>query len=108
MAPHSRPVVKGYIILTFAFRKEGRVWTGTCLELGTSTYGRSFEKLKKELAELVEVHLNTLEDVGERERFFAENGIVFHSTGNPPKHFPVPLDEDAVYQPHLIEWPDAA
>jgi len=31
--------VKGYVILTFKFRKEGRRWTAYCEELGTATFG---------------------------------------------------------------------
>ena len=64
-----------YAILTFQFHKEGQLWVGTCQELGTATDGRSLQRVEAELAELVNLHLDALEDAGERERFFAEYGI---------------------------------
>ena len=67
--------VHNYIALTFQFQKEGRRWVGVCQELGTSTYSRSLPETEKHLLEAVCLHLNTLEDVGERERFFKENSI---------------------------------
>lgn len=69
----------GYIILTFSFHKEGNRWVGRCNELTTSAFGRSLPEAEERLKELVELHLNTLEDVGERERFFRENGIKFYT-----------------------------
>ena len=64
------------IILTISFseEKEG-VWLAVCDELGTSTYGDTFEEVKKEILELIKLHLNTLEKVGDREKFFKENKI---------------------------------
>ncbi len=69
---------KGYISLTFEFHKEKRQWVGTCQELGTSTFNRSFPEANKRLDELVILHLNTLERTGERERFFKENNIIIY------------------------------
>jgi len=57
------------------YYKEGNQWVAECKELGTSTYGDSFEEIEKELVELIALHLNTLEELGEREVFFTENGI---------------------------------
>lgn len=98
----------GFVILTLAFRKEGRVWVGTCLELGTSTYARSFERVRDELVEMVDLHLNALEDLGERERFFQEQGIRFYTGQERPVESSVPIDRDQVYQPHLFEVSVAA
>ena len=70
---------EGYVTLTLEFEKEGRRWVGVCKQLGTSTYSRSLTEAEKQLREAVCTHLNTLEDVGERERFFKENGIKVHS-----------------------------
>ena len=46
---------------TLVYHKEGQQWVGECQELGTSTFGDSFEEVETELIELVELHLNTLE-----------------------------------------------
>lgn len=72
--------VAGYVVLTFKFRKVGRRWTAYCEELGTATFGRSLSEADKRLKEAVLLHLNTLEEVGERVRFFEEHNIKLHHT----------------------------
>ena len=76
----------GYATLTFSFEKEGEVWVGVCLELGTSTFADTFERCQSELEELVTDHLEVLEDIGERERFFEEWGIRIHADEVPQEH----------------------
>ncbi len=71
---------KGYVVLTYKFQKINRRWTAYCEELGTATFGRSLPEAERRLDEAVGLHLNTLKKVGERERFFEEHGIKFHST----------------------------
>ena len=68
----------GYVVLTLKFKKENRRWTAYCEELGTATFGRSLPEAEQRLKEAVFLHLNTLEDVGERERFFKEHNIPLH------------------------------
>ena len=64
------------VVVTLSFRKEGQdTWTGECLELGTATFGRTFEETRDELVELIELHVNALEGVAERERFFDEHKV---------------------------------
>lgn len=69
---------RGYVILTLKFHKQGKRWTACCEELGTATFGRSLPEADQRLKEAVMLHLNTLEDVGERERFFKEHNIQVH------------------------------
>lgn len=66
---------EGRVTLTLRFTKEEDKWVGVCIELGTSTYGSNFEQVASDLETLVTEHLNLLEEAGERENFFAENGI---------------------------------
>lgn len=97
---------KGYIVLTHTFRKEGRRWLGRCEELGTSVFGRSLPEAERLLDELVELHLTTLEEVGEREQFFKENKIRFHNV-RPKRDFRVcvPLRQDIFVHPHIQRIP---
>lgn len=100
---------KGFVILTLAFRKEGRYWEGKCLELGTATFARTLAQAKKELSELVELHLNELEAVGERDRFFKEHNITLYTDQVPDKVSPeIPYDESTYVQPHRVLVGDAA
>ncbi len=67
--------VRGFVVLTLEFHKEGRLWVGECHELGTATDGRSLDRVERELVQLAVLHLNGLEEIGERERIFRERGI---------------------------------
>lgn len=97
---------EGYIVLTFKFHKEGKRWLGRCEELGTSTFGRSLPETERLLDEFVLLDLNTLEDIGERERFFKENSITFHKV-KPVDDVTVkvPLREDVFIHPHIQRIP---
>ncbi len=98
--------ILGYAVLTFKFRKEGRRWTACCEELGTATFGRSIPEADKRLDEAVLLHLNTLEEVGERERFFKEHNIKFHSTK--PKTaitISLPLEQEVFFESHIQRVP---
>lgn len=97
----------GYILLTVKFQKEGKKWTVECIELGTATFGRSLKEAKKKIGEAILLHLNTLEDVNERERFFREHSIICYSSPPRLKSIPisVPLDENVYVQSHLQSIP---
>jgi predicted RNase H-like HicB family nuclease len=73
-----------YILLTVTFTEEkDKTWVANCEELGTSTFGDSFEEVKEEIGELIILHLNTLEKLGERDRFFKENKITLYTNHIP-------------------------
>ena len=94
--------IEGYVVLTFKFRKAGKRWTAYCEELGTATFGRSLPEADKKLKEAVLLHLHTLEEVGERDRFFQEQNIEFHHT-KPRKDITIclPLGESLFVQPYV-------
>ena len=96
----------GYVVLTYEFRRVDRRWTAYCEELGTATFGRSLPEAKKRLQEAVLLHLNTLEDVGELERFFKEHNIQYHRI-KPKKDIIVrlPLREEVFLHPHIQRVP---
>ncbi|MCD5383928.1 hypothetical protein LR066_04125 [candidate division WOR-3 bacterium] len=93
----------GYIIVTLEFYKEGRRWTAYCRELGTATFGRSLPEAQIKIKEAVLLHLNTLEEVGERERFFREHNIPFYSRKPRSKgiDIKVSLDKPGYVQPYI-------
>ena len=93
----------GYIVLTFKFRKQNRRWTAYCQELGTATFGRSLPEAQKRIEEAVLLHLNTLEDVSERKRFFKENNITFHSHKPKTNEITItaPFNRTTFVHPHI-------
>ena len=80
----------GYVTLTLSFEQEGSDWVGTCPELGTSTFADTLAECQAELEELVTEHLDVLDEVGERERFFEEWGIDVHTDEVPGEFTMVP------------------
>jgi hypothetical protein len=87
---------QGFVVLTLRFRSERGRWTGECLELGTATYGRTLKQVHDELIELVTLHLNSLEEVGEREHFFRTHNIHCY-TGETPSDVTRPLPVDGEF-----------
>ena len=71
---------KGFILLTVNLQNEEGIWTAVCLELGTATLGKTPEQAKKRIREAITLHLNGLEELGERKRFFREHGIEIYPT----------------------------
>jgi predicted RNase H-like HicB family nuclease len=98
--------VKGYIIVSLVFKREGRCWTGRCPELGTATYGSTVDEVSEALREAIMLQLNTLEDVGECERFLKENNIKFYRQKPdrvPDSHRkPVSITDDTLTDERLV------
>ena len=61
--------------LTFDLVRTGEQWTGTCLELGTSTFGDTFDEVKTELQESVTLQLNEVERLGFIADYLEENHV---------------------------------
>jgi len=100
---------RGYVVLTLKFQKQGRRWTALCEELGTATFGRSLPEADQRLKEAIFLHLNTLEDVGERERFFREHNIKLHRI-RPRENVTVclPINREVFVEPLVQEIPELA
>jgi hypothetical protein len=96
---------KGYITLTYEFHKEGRRWVGLCKELGTSTYHRSLDEVEKQLKELVLLHLDCLEQLGERERFFKENNIQISVLKPKSEVIQMPIPDNVYIRPRIHQLP---
>ena len=76
--PSGQPVAtnaQGIIILTSVVEEEGDQFVSICTELGTASCGDSIEEALENLEEAIWVHLNALEETGERDRVFREKGI---------------------------------
>jgi predicted RNase H-like HicB family nuclease len=97
-----------YVHLTLRFHVEGAEWVGVCVELGTSTFAHTLAECRSELEELVTDHLEVLEDIGERERFFAEWDIETHPDPVPPAEFTIRCPDDLqesrpLFQPFVCQ-----
>ena len=92
-----------YVALTLSFEREGDVWVGVCLELGTSTFADTLEECQSELQEFVEENLNLLEEVGERDRFFKKWGITLRSAPDTPEQFTIRGSENGDFWNKLFQ-----
>jgi len=97
----------GYVVLTLKFKKVNRRWAAYCEELGTATFGRSLPEADKKLKEAVMLHLNTLEEVGERRRFFKEHNIKYYHT-KPKEDVTIclPINKEVFIEPHIQAIPE--
>ena len=71
-------MAEGYVILTLVVDEEDGQFAAHCPELGTATCGDTIQEALANLREAVTVHLDALEEVGTRERVFAERKIKVH------------------------------
>lgn len=81
-----------FVVLTCVFRREGKWVAAECQELGTTAFGRSISEAEKRLREAMLLHLNTMEDVGERARFFKEHGIRLYRQYPEAAHPTIPTE----------------
>ncbi len=65
----------GYFVLTNVGERDGDGFVAACFELGTVASGDSIEEAFENLDEAVGVQLRALEEAGEWERVFRENGV---------------------------------
>ena len=65
----------GYFTLTSVGERDGDGFVAACLELGTVASGDSVEEAFRNLDEVILVQLRALEEAGEMERVFRENGV---------------------------------
>jgi predicted RNase H-like HicB family nuclease len=64
-----------YIILTIVIQREGDYYVSKCVELGTASFGHSKGEAVSNIRDAIELHLNTLEDLGECETALRAKGI---------------------------------
>ena len=65
----------GYFVLTNVAERDGDGFVAACFELGAVASGDSVEEAFEMLGEAVSVQLKALEEAGELERVFRENGV---------------------------------
>ena len=81
-----------FVVLTCIFEKDGKWVTAECQELGTAAFGRNLNEAEKRLREAILLHLNTLENIGERARFFKEHKIKMYTDYPEAVHPTVPTE----------------
>ena len=67
--------IVGTILLTEVAEQEGDQFAVQCPELGIASCGDSIEEAFGNIREAIALHLNVLEELGDRERVFRERGI---------------------------------
>lgn len=91
-----------YVKLTLRFFKEEEQWIGECLETGICTYGDTIEEVQKELPELIAMHFNAIEGMGDIERYIQENNIKMFAAEIPNQvDITAPYMKGAIYEPYF-------
>ena len=67
-------IPESILVLTLDLDQRDGVWTGTCIELGTSTYADTLEGLRKELGDAILLQLNEIDRLGFMEEYLREHG----------------------------------
>jgi predicted RNase H-like HicB family nuclease len=68
-----------YIVLTFLVEQEGPFYVSKCLELGVASFGDDEKEAYENLADAVEVYLNTLEDLGTARQVLKDKGVAVYA-----------------------------
>ena len=79
------PRREGYVLLTLKCVQDDGGWSGECVELGTATSADTLDELQDELVDLVQLHLNALEDARTCAQFLRRHGVVFHRLNTRPR-----------------------
>ena len=69
-----------YILLTVRLAKDDDHWEAECIELGTATFADTLDAALEEVVALIELKMNTLEDLGAARAFLHKHGITLHRT----------------------------
>jgi len=68
-----------YIVLTFLIEQEDQFYVSKCLELSVASFGDDEKEAYENLADAVEVYLNTLEDLGTAREVLRDKEIQIYS-----------------------------
>ena len=74
-----------YISLTLRIFEESGGYAAECIELGTATCGDTFEEAHENILDAIDVHVRGLEEIGERTRYFKEQGITIKTYKKPKR-----------------------
>jgi hypothetical protein len=72
--------VQGYVTLTLEAFPEGRRFVSRCRELEVTSCGDSVGEALDAVIDAVTTYLNAIEQLGHRDRIFAEKGIEIRKT----------------------------
>jgi len=72
--------IQGYITLTFEVFPEGKKFVSRCRELGVTSCGGDVSAAFENLKDAVTTYVNAIDELGDRERIFAEKGIEIRKT----------------------------
>ena len=75
-----RMTTHGFVTLTLEAFPEGKTFVSRCRELGVASCGDSIWSAIEAVKDAVTTYINAIEALGERERVFAEKGIVIRQT----------------------------
>lgn len=75
-----------YIILTVVIQREDDYYVSKCVEFGTASSGHTKEEAVANIRDAIELHLNTLDDLGDCEAALHARGITVRRSDVPAAH----------------------
>jgi predicted RNase H-like HicB family nuclease len=78
MKTNSNSGRSGYVVLTLSVAREGKHYISECPELGTASFGDTFDEALANVVDATTEYLSAIERLGERKRIFKERGITIH------------------------------
>jgi len=73
---------KKYIFIRHIIKKEAKCcYSACCPELDVCSQGKTVEEANENLKEAVTLYLETMDELGQREKIFKKRNIVFHKKG---------------------------
>jgi predicted RNase H-like HicB family nuclease len=76
---------KKFIVLRHIIKKEGKGYSACCPELDVCSQGKTVEEANENLKEAVTLYLDTMDELGQREKIFKRRNIVFYKKGEEVK-----------------------
>ena len=94
------PETLGFIQVTLIASEEEGGYASVCPELGIASQGETADEAIASLRDAATVFLNTIEQIGQRERVFKERGIKVHA--HEPTEFKVKLHQPSQIGSYLV------
>jgi predicted RNase H-like HicB family nuclease len=94
--------VRKYIIVTYIVKPDEDQYAAYCPELGTASCGDTIEEALDNIKDAVSLHIETLKELGDLERFLAGRGVKPLLRYPRQKQQAISVPKDALAMAHVV------